>query len=312
MRRPNRGGEFFAVGADGALHILNPSTGADRVPPIPFVPANSKVSALNVSDNVIYAATLEGCGGHEDALYALDLSADQKKATGQPAQGGSIAGNAATVIGTDGFVFAQAANLHGNPSDTVFQLAPRTLEPRDYFMKQVSTNAPAPTPLIFSSKSGDRIVAAGPDGTVYLLDAKSLGGPDHETPLFASDAGAVTGFATCFASWEDPGDKQRWIYAAGPGGVRAFKADDRTLTAAWSSTEISGAASAAIANGIVFVRADKGLYALDSSTGKQLFFAAAPPARSGLAVANRRIYLTAGNQVYCFGFLSEQPQLTGR
>jgi hypothetical protein len=44
------------------------------------------------SDNVVYAATLDGCGGNPDSLYAIDLSNGDGKVVAQSAQGGSVAG----------------------------------------------------------------------------------------------------------------------------------------------------------------------------------------------------------------------------
>jgi outer membrane protein assembly factor BamB len=57
------------------------------------------------------------------------------------------------------------------------------------------------------------------------------------------------------------------------------------------------------------------LHALDALTGKELYSsggAISGFARPGaLAVANGRIYLTSqDNNVYCFGFLKSQPQLS--
>ena len=59
------------------------------------------------------------------------------------------------------------------------------------------------------------------------------------------------------------------------------------------------------------------LYALDGETGKELYSSGDPAATfthgTGLAVANRRIYFTThDNTVYTFGFLADQPQLTGK
>ena len=40
-------GAFFVVGSDGYMHALNPSTGADLIPAVKFLPSNSRASALN-------------------------------------------------------------------------------------------------------------------------------------------------------------------------------------------------------------------------------------------------------------------------
>ncbi|MEP6714041.1 MAG: PQQ-binding-like beta-propeller repeat protein [Terriglobia bacterium] len=315
VRRPARGGEFFAVSSDGYLHIVNPSTGEDRAPAMQFVPPNSKVSALNISDNVVYAATLDGCGGKADSMYALDLASDANKVVAQPAQGGSIVGSEGSAIGQDGFVYAQARNLNGG-NDAVFALQPKTLAVNDYFLTKtkITELGPGATPVIFNWAGSEVIAAGGSDGRLFLLDPKAM-----KVPLFESEPIAAGGFHNAFASWEDP-EKLRWLYASSAAGVIGFRVEDRSgkpvLTKVWASAALASASAPVIANGVVFVLASNGLNALDASTGKMLYNsgrAITSPARGGLAIANRRIYFsTQDNNVYCFGFLAEQPQLTGK
>src|SRR5205814_5729496 len=47
----------FALAGDGVLHQLNSANGTDQFPPLPFVPANAKASALTVHDGVVYTTT---------------------------------------------------------------------------------------------------------------------------------------------------------------------------------------------------------------------------------------------------------------
>jgi outer membrane protein assembly factor BamB len=59
------------------------------------------------------------------------------------------------------------------------------------------------------------------------------------------------------------------------------------------------------------------MYVLDGSTGRELFStgndAATFSHRSGLALANGRVYFTThDNTVYCYGLPADQPQLTER
>jgi hypothetical protein len=59
------------------------------------------------------------------------------------------------------------------------------------------------------------------------------------------------------------------------------------------------------------------LYVLDGATGAELYNSGNMTStfshNSGLAVANRRIYFTThDNTVFALGFLTEQPQLTGK
>ena len=295
-RGGNRSGEFFAVSSDGYLHRVNTSTGEDRVPPIRFLPPNAKVSPLNVNDNAIYAATLDGCGGNPNQLYAFDLTENKIAAL-------SLSGNAVgTAIGTNGTVYARTA-------DAVLALAPKTLEPKDRFVLPGGTSAP----VVFSWHDQDAILAGGKDGRLVLLDSASFEKPLAETgPIGAEFRGA-------FASWLDPLTSTRWIYASTASGILAWRLEDQAgkavLIQDWTSKEIANPAPPVTVNGLVFVLSERAtLSILDSANGVELYSTAASTwTNSGLAIANKRIYFTThDNTVYCFGFFADQPQLTGR
>jgi hypothetical protein len=81
-------------------------------------------------------------------------------------------------------------------------------------------------PVVFQEGGQDIVAATTKDGRIVLLDAASLGGPDHGTPLFASSSltGSFTGGASTFAAqspalWQErsaadaaaPGDGTRWL-----------------------------------------------------------------------------------------------------
>jgi outer membrane protein assembly factor BamB len=345
-----RAGLFLAVSSDGLLHVLNTSTGADRIPPVKFVPPNSKVGSLNLNDGVIYAATHDHCGGNPDTLYALDMNETESGAVANNLTSDPGAGDAA--IGSDGTVYARAGS-------TVLAMT-KDLKVTDSVTLPGTSSRPTATPVVFTSNGRELVVAAGPDGRLYLLDAKSLGGADHNTLLYQTEPIAApdtkyagNGFAG-FSTWEDTDKNIRWIYASlwGPtansphGSVVAFKLEDAgghpKLTRAWTSRDMLAPAPTATANGLVFalstgesnreakpngkpytvaqrekMASHATLYVLDGETGAELYssgdIAQTFAHGSGLAVANRRIYFTThDNTVYAFGFLAEQPQLTGK
>lgn len=307
-----RAGIFVAVSSDGTLHPLNTSTGADRVPSLKFVPPNSKLSALNVSEGFIYAATQDGCGGAPNALYALDMSGDDPLKSALfsfPTNGAGAAGSAGTTVVLNSpavpahydadativpavpakfTVYAQfpdgKGDFAGNYNDTVVAFS-KDLKPLDYFTPSTpapalpkGVSAPSITPVAFQWKGSDVIVSGSRNGRIYLLDAKSLGGADHHTPLAQSEpvASADTnfagnGFQGAFSSWEDtetnPAAPVRWIYASlrGPaksggnaphGSIVAFKVVDNggkpSLELAWVSRDMMAPAPTATANGLVF------------------------------------------------------------
>lgn len=279
-----RSGIFVAVAGDGSLHAVNPSTGGDKAPPVKFVPANSKVTGLNLNDAVIYAATQDNCGGNPNALYALDMSGEESKLSTFETNGHGLAGTAGTAIGTDGTVYGLAPDgqgtVAGTYNDTVLAFA-KDLKVKDYFTPAgtaLPANKDVPltgaTPVVFQWKTKDVIVAGGRDGRLYLLDSASLGGPDHHTPLSKTEAIASpdtnnsgNGFRGAFSSWEDTETSTRWVYASlsGPfatnggashGGVAAFKVEDRNgqpaLVPAWVSRDMTAPAEPVTANGLVF------------------------------------------------------------
>ncbi len=271
-----RAANFAAISGDGRLNALNSSTGTNRTPGIPFVPANAKPSSVNVNDGVIYAATQDGCGGNANGIYALDLSTDDHKLSTLELNGAGAAGSAGTAIGTDGTVFAQipdgSGDMAGPYNDTVIALS-KDLKIKDYFTpvgapRPVTKGVPSTgvTPAVFAWKGSDVVIAGARDGRVYLLDSKSLGGADHHTPLAMSDPIATpeakfsgTGISGAFATSEEP-DGTRWIFAsvwgAPNGSIVALKVSEQggkpVLTKAWSSRDMVSPAPVVTANGLVF------------------------------------------------------------
>lgn len=284
-----RSGVFIAVSSDGYMHPLNTSTGADKAPPVPFVPPNSKLSALNINDSVIYAGTQDNCGGNPNALYALDMSGEQPKLSTLETNGLGPTGSGGTAIGTDGTVYAQfpdgSGTVAGTYRDTVVALS-KDLKLKDYFTPAEAGptlpkggSAPGVTPVVFEWKGRTYVAAGSRSGRVYLLDAQSLGGADHHTPIAQSQPIASpglnysgNGLRGTFSSWEDAETNTRWIYASlwGPqgagaegnathGAVVALKVMDRAgapaLEVAWVSRDMVAPAPTATANGLVFALA---------------------------------------------------------
>jgi outer membrane protein assembly factor BamB len=299
-RGGNRSGEYFAVSADGYLHTLNTSTGQDRVEARKFLPANAKVGPTNIVDNTLYAATLDGCGGNANALYAFDLS-PEGKVVSVPMDTAGVA------IGSDGAVYAQAGK-------SVVAMAPKTLEVKGRF----EGAAGRMLPVVFSWHEKDAVLAGTSDGRLILLDSGAMA-----TPLLQTEPQGE-GFEGAFASWLDAASGTRWIYAATATHILGYRLEDQAgkpvLTQVWKSKEMKEPAAPVTANGLVFALSTGGravLSLMDGATGAELYnsgtIAATGTHNSGLAVANKRVYFTThDNTVYCFGFFADQPQLTGR
>jgi len=221
---------LYAVSSDGFLHVLNSSTGEDLIPAVRFVPADAKVTSLNIRDNIVYATTGDNCDGFQNALFAIDLLSPEKTVASFVPTAGGFSGTAGTAIGNDGVIYVQVVYAPGDTlghyHDTVVALTPRDLKVKDYFTprgKPINREAaamPGITPVVFSYMGRDVLVAGGRNGRLYVLDSKSLGGADHNTALFESAPIARSskkydgdGFRGAFSAWLDVDTGRRWLYA---------------------------------------------------------------------------------------------------
>ena len=264
---------IFVMASDGYARTINPHNGSDRVPPVPFLPANARPSDLIAVDGVLYTSTSNGCGAAPNGVWALDLASDPKKPVSWKTNGGNVAGTAGLTLGTDGTIFvavgaspsgAAAAPGAAAYSSAIVALEPKTLKLKDSFTQPgADFNA---SPVVFRHKDKDVMAVSGNDGRLYLLDGTSLKTPLYVTPKY-SNAGATGGLAT----WETDGT--RWILAPavgaaqpgikvaanGPvtnGSIVAFKLVDDggklTLEPAWASRDLTSPAAPLVFNGVVF------------------------------------------------------------
>ena len=151
-----------------------------------------------------------------------------------------------------------------------------------------------------------------------MLDAASLGGADHKTPLFQSAAFASGASEAEMATWAEA-DGARWVVVSskGPGGgIQAFKVADAngaiSVAPGWTSHDISGAASPIVVNGVLFALAGGSasspavLHALEGTTGKALWNSGSTITSfvdSGrLSAGDGQVYVPAhDNTLYAFG-----------
>ncbi len=96
------------VGGDGYLHALYVSNGADVEPAVPFLPPDTKPSALILVDGVVYTTTSGVCGAAPNAVWAMDVSvpAADRKTLSWRTGGAPIAGASGLAFGTDGTLYA--------------------------------------------------------------------------------------------------------------------------------------------------------------------------------------------------------------
>ncbi len=320
----------FVLAGDGQLHQLNSADGSDQFPPLKFIPPGVQASSLTVHEGVVYTATSASCGG-PNGVWAINLHDADPKPVSFETKTGSVEGIGGFAVGADGTVFVQTA-------EALLALSPKDLKLKQSF----SVQGGAVTPVVFTWKGREMVVSAGKQGTLYLLDAQSLGGADHKTALYQTSpaTSANHGIWGGLSSWED-GDGTRWVLAPlwGPvsselkafatsgeaptGSVVAFKVEEHdgkpVLTPAWVSRDMRSPVPPVITSGAVFVLAagdakastHATLYALDATTGKEIYSTgdqvAAPGNLNGLTVANGRVYFTTNDKtLYAFGVFLER------
>jgi outer membrane protein assembly factor BamB len=298
------------VGSDGFIHTLYVSNGGHMEPPVPFLPPDTKPSALIWVDGVVYTTTSGECGAAPNALWMMDLTAPigERKTVSWKTGGAEIAGQSGLAFGTDGTIYvALGPARQAVHADSIVALDRETLTPKDWFTAPgAGFNA---TPVVVRHKDKDLIAVTANDGRLYLLDAASLGGSDHRKPLAVTPKFTAPG-GTALATFED--EDSRWILATasgttgevkfaanGPaptGRVVAFKLLDEggnlSLAPGWQSRDLTSPLAPIVVNGMVIAvssgeyrgapasltsaqRAQKSvpavLFVLDAATGKTIW-----------------------------------------
>lgn len=284
----------YLVASDGKLHSLNAVNGEDRTPPVQFVPAEAKAWSLNLFSGKLYTTVSQGCGGAKSGVYSLDLQHPDKPVDSffTDAAGAGIWGRAGAAISQRGTIFVETGDgpydpAKGDYADTFLAISAEDLKLLDFYtpsnhlyLTHKDLDMGSMSPTVFPFKDRELVAGGGKEGVLYLLDAKSLGGSDHKTPLFRSPRYANDdvnlagrGFWGALATWQDEAGT-RWLYVpeqgpqasgspefkqtygpAAHGSIMAFKVEDNgtlTLTPAWRSRDMAIPEPPIIANGVVY------------------------------------------------------------
>lgn len=304
----------YALSSDGKLHAMYVSNGDEPNPAIPFLPPNANAVGLTVTGGVAYVATVNGCGGAPNGVWALDL--ESKQVTSWKSSS-SVAGSAGPAFAPDGTIYA------GTEGGELVALQPKTLQVKATY------NAGAPgfasSPVIFDYKDKTVVAIAAKDGSLHVLPL-TLESPLAKSPAASSGGDVQAGAVT---SWQDA-DGTRWLLAPSAGSVAAWKLTESNgtlaLTRGWSSRDLVSPLPPMVMNGVVFAvssgefrgkdataaqRAQKSakavLYALDGQTGKELWNSGNTITSfvhsGGLSGAGSQLYLqTYDGTLYAFGF----------
>lgn len=293
-----RAGLIYVISSDGRLFGLDLGTGHVRFGPIQFVPPYSKVWSLNLFHGVIYTSISQGCGGAQSGIYAMDVRRPHhpviRDLLVSDRGGAGIWGRGGPVISPKGILFAAAGDGDFDPSQnhfgsSVFAASLPNLRVEDYYapndfvhLTKYDLDLGSTSPGWFADGDYHLAAVGGKGGTLYFMNADSLGEKDHHTPLqvlrLSNDQEAYEeyGIWGSISSWRAE-DGTTWVYVPvwgqdskeapkfpvtnGPtpdGGVMAFKVgrDPAThkpvLDPAWKSPDLNRADPVVIANGVVF------------------------------------------------------------
>ena len=272
----------YTIGSDGQLHVVGLQSGKDLQKPAPFLPANSRWSNPLAVGTVMYATTSGTCAGAPNAVYAIDLDAADKPVVSYHTSGGSIVGSVA--FSSDGKTLLAAigpgAVKGDGKANAIVALDPITLRVKDWFTQPTAEFVTGPT--VFRHGTKDVVAASTKDGRVILLDAASLGGTTHQTPLLISPALFESGgsiAAEALATWARPiagttagaQTEARWLLvpiSGKPSGGRSTNGtirfgavvalrvaetnDKLSLEPEWTSSDLIDPATPIIVNGVVF------------------------------------------------------------
>ena len=333
---------IYVLTPDGMLHEQVMTTGADFAPPVKFLPAaNTSPFGLNFFDHTIFTVTGHGCGATPNALWAIDLTSADYPVASYPTQQIPLLDPAGPLITPDGsaiLVTGRGTSSSNKELDAGGVVAvSKDMKAEDWYVPEGGmANYQFISPVTFRYKEMQLVVAPGDDGRIALLDAASLGGTDHHTPLFetppVSSPGQKHGWDG-FATWEDKGGTA-WVFASvsagislndpaiksnGPaahGAIVAFKVDESNgkmaLTPAWISPDMVNPAPPRVTNGVVIALSSGDasthaiLHVLNAATGEELYSSKdlipTYTGLSGMAVGDSHAFFTDhDNVLYSFG-----------
>ncbi|HEX4270978.1 MAG TPA: PQQ-binding-like beta-propeller repeat protein [Rhizomicrobium sp.] len=219
-----RGVVFFITG-DGILRGLNLADGAERLAPVPMTTPFARAWSLNLIDDVLYSTSGRACGevsnktsveydaaisglrraGNGPLLDASAVNAADVTDLAHPVvthffvsgarpaapwgRGGAARGPGGVILETSDGRYDPAA---GDFSESILKVAPRAARLMDSYtptnwmdnlMHDMSGSA---TPVVFNFAGKTLVAASQKESVLRILDAASLGGANHMTPLWQS------------------------------------------------------------------------------------------------------------------------------
>lgn len=291
---------IYVVGADGMLYGLDLGSGVAHYGPVQFIAPFSKSWSLNLVDGKVYTTLSQGCGNGVSGFYSVDVRDRHRPVIEQGLLSNTntagIWGRGGPVIGTNGRIYGGTGDgvfdaAAGDYSDSIVAASRDELKVVDYylppnwsFLNEKDFDLGSASPVYFGWRNRNLLAHGAKEGVIYLMDADSLGGNDHQTPLYTSPRlgndkavccegmGVWGGLSTARDS-----EGQTWLFVpmGGPpaehgpkypivngdtsrGSIMAFRVvpDPQTqlpsLQPAWISGGFDHPEPAVIANGVVY------------------------------------------------------------
>lgn len=267
---------IFVITADGNLHEQELTNGWDYGTPVKFTPAGADLGAPTIDGSTIYATVGGRCGGSANGAYALDMATDAYKAASFDTGNIAITGTDGPAVSTDSktlYVTTGSGSGSGDAhANSVVALDAKTMQVKDYYTPsgaEGKTNINV-SPVVFAYKDHDYVAAYVAGGRLALMDADSLGGADHHTPLAVtpvlSKNGADGAWGRLATAEDTNGTRFICVSINGPfavdaelstangltpdGAVVAYKLEDQggklKLTPAWVSPDVTNPSPASI------------------------------------------------------------------
>lgn len=292
-------GTIYVIAMDGRLFGMDLATGKDKFQPMPFVAPFSKNWSLNFVDGIVYTSLSQGCGDGPSGFYSMDMRNTRRPLVRRlllsTTDTAGIWGRGGPVAGKNHRIYGLTADGRFNPSSGEFGSSVVAgslpdLDLADYFtpgnwqeINKRDLDLGSASPVWFSYGEYDLLAGGGKEGVVYLMDANSLGGGGHDSPLFTTPllgnderSWQMRGIWGGPAEWRDE-TGEVWVYVPiwgpvskdapnfpqtnGPnphGSIMAFNVDlddaskKPVLKPAWVSSDFNLPDPPIVANGVVF------------------------------------------------------------
>jgi len=294
-----KSGILYFLPNDGKLRGVSIVDGEDKFPATEILPPYTRNFSLNLVDGVIFTSTTRGCQREVSQIVGINVVdpghpishfyTSTGKASGVWGRGGLVETPFGVIGETADGAYDPAAgrwgssvvglNKLGRLVDSYTPADQYQLDARDFDLGSSS-------PVVFPYGGRTLVALSAKEGKIYLLDAKSLGGKDHHTPLYLSQRWSndalLFGYNGMWSVLSTYVDKQgrRWILAPyygpaakdtvglfkkqhGPtvnGELMAFTvegpADHPTLVPQWVSADLDLPGIAVVANDVIFILAN--------------------------------------------------------